>query len=50
MDWENKRRDYQQGVSIDSGPKSTQAEDDLDLTAERLTLTDWENHKFRYYL
>lgn len=53
MDWENKRRDREQGVFIDPEPKeeSTETEDSgLNLQAERNAMTDWENPKFRYYL
>jgi ACS family allantoate permease-like MFS transporter len=50
MDWENKRRDKQQGVYIDPEPKHVDDMGDLDLTAERIVYTDWENPDFRYYL
>lgn len=50
MDWENKRRDREQGVYIDPEPRHVVDIDDVDLTVERIVLTDWENEKFRYYL
>lgn len=50
MDRENKRRDREQGVYIDPEPKHVEDTDDVDLTVERIVLTDWENKKFRYYL
>jgi ACS family allantoate permease-like MFS transporter len=50
MDWENKRRDKQQGVYINPEPKHVDDVGDLDLTAERIVYTDWENPDFRYYL
>ncbi|KAG9228163.1 MFS allantoate transporter-like protein [Amylocarpus encephaloides] len=49
MDWENKRRDRKQEVYIDPEPKDN-AEVGVDLTAEKITQTDWENRSFRYYL
>ncbi|KAM3088697.1 hypothetical protein ACMFMG_000329 [Clarireedia jacksonii] len=50
MDWENKRRDKQQGVYIDPEPKHVDDIGDIDLTAQRIVYTDWENQDFRYYL
>lgn len=50
MDWENKRRDREQGVYIDPEPKHVVDIDEVDLTGERVVLTDWENKRFRYYL
>lgn len=50
MDRENKRRDREQGVYIDPEPKDVEDTNDVDLTVERIVLTDWENKKFRYYL
>ncbi|TGO21196.1 hypothetical protein BPAE_0234g00080 [Botrytis paeoniae] len=50
MDRENKRRDREQGVYIDPEPKHVEDIDDVDLTVERVVLTDWENKRFRYYL
>ncbi|KAF5869123.1 putative vitamin h protein [Botrytis fragariae] len=50
MDRENKRRDREQGVYIDPEPKHVEDIDDVDLTVERVVLTDWENKGFRYYL
>ncbi|PQE31496.1 dal5-allantoate and ureidosuccinate permease protein [Rutstroemia sp. NJR-2017a WRK4] len=50
LDWENKRRDKQQGKFIDPEPKNVDDVDDLDLTVERIVYTDWENPDFRYYL
>ncbi|RDW65598.1 hypothetical protein BP5796_10290 [Coleophoma crateriformis] len=50
MDWENKRRDKEQGLYIDPEPKETADVEEINLTAERIVLTDWENRNFRYYL
>jgi len=50
MDWENKRRDREQGTYIDPEPKNSGEIEDEELTGERIVLTDWENKKFRYYL
>ncbi|RAL62620.1 hypothetical protein DID88_004467 [Monilinia fructigena] len=50
MDWENKRRDREQGLYIDPEPRHVEDIDDADLTVDRVVLTDWENKKFRYYL
>ncbi|CAD6449331.1 cfe37d83-f3a2-4f9f-9166-50679a1ee65b [Sclerotinia trifoliorum] len=50
MDWENKRRDREQGVYIDPEPRHVVDIDEVDLEGERVVLTDWENKRFRYYL
>ena len=50
MDWENKRRDREQGVYIEPEPQSSKTEDEMDLSSERTVYTDWENKNFRYYL
>lgn len=51
MDWDNKRRDREQGVYIDPEPKPVvDGIDDVDLMVDRVVLTDWENRSFRYYL
>ncbi|RDW59904.1 MFS allantoate transporter-like protein [Coleophoma cylindrospora] len=50
MDWENKRRDKEQGLYIDPEPKYTADVEEINLAAERIVLTDWENRSFRYYL
>jgi len=51
MDWENKRRDREQGVIIDAEPLSTAMSTEcLDLANLHLDETDWENKAFRYIL
>ncbi|KFZ12691.1 hypothetical protein V502_06973 [Pseudogymnoascus sp. VKM F-4520 (FW-2644)] len=50
LDWENKRRDKDQGVYIDPEAKDI-FENDLDeMMLARVSQTDWENKSFRYYL
>lgn len=49
MDWENKRRDREQGVVIDAESTATST-DSLNLMDQKLDETDWENRSFRYIL
>jgi ACS family allantoate permease-like MFS transporter len=50
MDWENKRRDREQGVYIDPEPRDSGEEQEEETSSDRIVLTDWENKQFRYYL
>jgi MFS transporter, ACS family, allantoate permease len=48
MNWENKRRDRAQGVSIDPEAVRVETEDiEAEMVADE---TDWENKNFRYIL
>jgi hypothetical protein len=51
MDWENKRRDKQQGVFIEAEPKtSNDGNGVVELPSAGLDETDWEQEGFRYIL
>lgn len=52
MAWENKKRDYEQGVVIDPESRVMMQglEDDAEPVSMKLDETDWENTSFRYYL
>jgi ACS family allantoate permease-like MFS transporter len=50
MDWENKRRDREQGVCIEAEPKSTSTKTIVQLPSFGLNETDWEQKGFRYIL
>ena len=48
MAWENKRRNREQGITID--PETAVSQIEEHLVQSGLDETDWENKKFRYYL
>lgn len=50
MDWENKRRDREQGTYIDPEPRGMGETEVEGSMGERIVLTDWENKNFRYCL
>jgi len=51
MDWENKRKDRQQGVFIEAEPKkSSDGNGVVELPSAGLDETDWEQEGFRYIL
>ena len=51
MDWENKRRDRQQGVCIEIERKDTsEVNGVVELPSSGLDETDWEQDNFRYIL
>jgi MFS transporter, ACS family, allantoate permease len=51
MDFENKRRDQQQGVCIEPEPKAGSGDDLVELPSSfGLDETDWEQQDFRYIL
>lgn len=50
MDWENKRRDREQGLQIDPEAKGYGGSTEVHLVQVGLDETDWANRKFRYYL
>jgi MFS family permease len=50
MDWENKRRDREQGVHIDPEVKGSRDSTEDHLVQAGLDETDWTNKQFRYYL
>ncbi|KGO39840.1 Major facilitator superfamily domain, general substrate transporter [Penicillium expansum] len=50
LDWENKRRDKEQGVYIDPEAIDIFEHDLDDMMLARVIQTDWENRSFRYYL
>ncbi|OBT95747.1 hypothetical protein VE01_06411 [Pseudogymnoascus verrucosus] len=50
MDWDNKRRDREQGVHIDPEVKGSERSTEEHLVETGLDETDWMNRKFRYHL
>ncbi|KAH7156030.1 major facilitator superfamily domain-containing protein [Dactylonectria macrodidyma] len=50
LNWENKRRDKDQGVFIDPEPRNNSPTVIHDNNTEEVDETDWENKRFRYYL
>ncbi|KAH6991399.1 major facilitator superfamily domain-containing protein [Ilyonectria sp. MPI-CAGE-AT-0026] len=50
LNWENKRRDKDQGVCIDPEARDNSPAVVQDENTEEIDETDWENKSFRYYL
>jgi MFS family permease len=50
MDWQNKRRDQEQGVHIDPEAKESERSTEEHLVLSGLDETDLVNRRFRYYL
>lgn len=50
LNWENKRRDKDQGVCIDPEARDDSPGVVQHENAEEIDETDWENKSFRYYL
>ena len=50
MDWDNKRRDQEQGIRIDPEAKNPKEATEGCLVELGLDETDWVNKRFRYYL